>query len=186
MLLNIFSPFEKSSVARKWVIVQISRIQVFSKSLSASVKHVTRWEVQSPDRHGAVPRVVRGDRNKLLCCCSSAELSPFPLSQASRADISAALADKLTIKYKKKENGRCSVTWRRYQNKLIKICSSLNTKCDSWKVIAVPYPHKNFQKWMNNSYGNHARRHTKDRCSDAKKKQIHQRISEAGQQIFFM
>ena len=177
MLLNIFSPFEKSSVARKWVVVQISRIQVFSKSLSASVKHVTRWEVQSPDRHGAVPRVVRGDRNKLLCCCSSAELSPFPLSQASRADISAALADKLTIKYKKKENGRCSVTWRRYQNKLIKICSSLNTKCDSWKVIAVPYPHKNFQKWMNNSYGNHARRHTKDRCSDAKKKQIHQRIS---------
>ena len=111
MLLNIFSPFDKSSVARKWVIVQISRIQVFSKSLSASVKHVTemRGSVPGPSRRRA-PGGVRGDRNKLLCCCSSAELSPFPLSQASRADISAALADKLTIKYKKKENGRCSVT----------------------------------------------------------------------------
>ena len=82
-----------------------------------------RGSVPGPSRRRA-PGGVRGDRNKLLCCCSSAELSPFPLSQASRADISAALADKLTIKYKKKENGRCSVTWRRYQNKLIKICSS--------------------------------------------------------------
>ena len=42
MLLNIFSPFEKNSVTWNWVEVQISRIQIFSKSLSASVKHVTR------------------------------------------------------------------------------------------------------------------------------------------------